>query len=451
MVVRLKGSYAVKPAEPTWEGCQPLSELDQIGCITYIPIIGFYRPPQNWLTLAETIPNTLKDSLSRALAPFYPLAGRLQWIGKDRLELNCNGIGAQFIEAESEAKLVDFGDFSLSPKYDGLIPTLDDSLPIHEMPLLLVQLTWFSCGGISLGLTASHAVVDGQSLLHFISEWTGLARGEPLKLAPFLDRKVLRAGNDHLHPPASPSLDLSFNLPTLLSSEEETKPETTIAMLKLTKEEVEKLKKMANEGEETIIPAYTRYESLAGHIWRCASKARKHKHEQPTALGVCASSRSRIKPALPKGYFGNAIFDVLATSTAGELMAKPLSYAASRIREAIETVTNEYIWSVIDYLKKHPDLTVFQDLQARTSNDQFPFYKNPNLGVVNWLSFPIYGVDFGWGKEVYIGPGDVDAESSFLVPSSSGDGSLVVALSLQVSHMEAFKKHFYEDIMICNM
>ncbi|KAL5549327.1 hypothetical protein UlMin_004558 [Ulmus minor] len=423
MVVRLKGSYAVKPAEPTWDGCQPLSELDQ-----------------NWLTPAETIPNTLKDSLSRALVPFYPLAGRLQWIGKDRLELNCNGIGAQFIEAESEAKLVDFGDFSLSP-----------NLPIHELPLMLVQLAWFSCGGISLGMTASHAVVDGQSLLHFISEWTGLARGEPLKVAPFLDRKVLGAGNDHLHPPASPSLDLSFNLPTLLSSEEETKPETTIAMLKLTKEEVEKLKKMVNEGEETIIPAYTRYESLAGHIWRCANKARKHKHQQPTALGVCASSRSRIKPALPKGYFGNAIFDVLATSTAGELMAKPLSYAASRIREAIETVTNEYIWSAIDYLKKHPDLTVFQDLQARTSNDQFPFYKNPNLGVVNWLSFPIYGVDFGWGKEVYIGPGDVDAESSFLVPSSSGDGSLVVALSLQVSHMEAFKKYFSEDIMICNL
>ena len=69
------------------------------------------------------------------------------------------------------------------------------------------------------------------------------------------------------------------------------------------------------------------------------------------------------------------------------------------------------------------------------------------MGVVSWLSLPLYGLDFGWGKEVYMGPGDVDGESSFLLPCPSGDWSLVVALCLQLVRMESFKKHFYEDII----
>ncbi|PON92593.1 Transferase [Trema orientale] len=462
-LVKLKSNYTVKPAEPTWEGRLTLSELDQIGCITHIPTISFYRPPQNWLNPPETITNTLKESLSRVLVPFYPLAGRLHWISRDHLELNCNAMGAQFVEAESESKLDEIighgGSFSPPPEYHHLIPIVDYSLPFHELPIVLVQLTRFTCGGISLSLTISHAVVDGQSLLHFISEWAGLARGEPLKTPPCLDRKALRAG---MPPAGPPSLHHSFDLPSLVTERQSPNrekdnnndKETALAMLRLGKDQVDKLKKMANEGMTrdgaTSARAYTRYETLAAHVWRCACKARELRPEQPTALGVCVDARRRVQRGLlPRGYFGNAIFDVLASGGAGELVSKPLGFAASRIREAVEQVRDEYVWSAIDYLKMHPDLRVFQDLGLRLNSDKakFPFYENPNLGVVSWLSLPLYGLDFGWGKEVYMGPGDVDGESSFLLPCPSGDGSLVVALCMRVAHMESFKNHFYEDIV----
>ncbi|PON70384.1 Transferase [Parasponia andersonii] len=339
-VLRMRGWYMVKPAEPTWKGFQSLSEWDQTSLITHVPTIYFYRPPESWSTPIDKIGATLIESLSRALVPFYPLAGRVQRLSGGRLELNCNAKGVQFTEAESDSEIDEFGDFTSSSEYyHHLTPSMDYTLPIHELPLLAVQLTTFACGGISLGLTISHAVVDGLSALHFFIEWAGLGRGESLKTEPFLDRKVLRAGD----PPSGPSsLDESQfeHLPQLLGQSddiEERNKETSVAI---------------------------RYEMLAGHVWRCACKARKHSSEQPTALVICVDARSRIEPPLPTGYFGNASFDVMARSTSGELVSKGLGFAASRIRESIDKVTNEYIWSTIEYLKNQRDLTKFQDLHS---------------------------------------------------------------------------------------
>lgn len=440
----------IKPTEPTWKGVLPLSEWDIVGTITHIPTIYFYQPSNEWLNQPQTITNTLKGSLSKALVPFYPLAGRLQWLEGGRLQLICNSEGVKFIEAESQFKLQEFGDFTPSPLYNYLIPSVDYSLSINEIPPLLVQLTRFSCGAICLSLNISHAVVDGQSALHFISEWSRLARGEPIEIVPFLNRTLLKAGE---LPIGIPCLNHSeFNHPPLLLGQsdniEERKKKTTIALLKLKKNQVEKLKDVANKGiSSSNMKPYTRYESIAGHVWICASKARKHKNEQPTALGICIDARNRLQPPLPKGYFGNASLDVIATSNAGDLVTKPLSYATSKIREAIMKVTNEYVWSAIEYLKKQPDLKRFQDLHALGS-DQGPFYGNPNIGIVSWLTLPMYGLDFGWGKEIYMGPGTHDFDGdSLILQSTSGDGSLIVALCLQVPHMEDFKEYFYRDIM----
>lgn len=214
MLVSVKGTYTVRPAEPTWTGCMPLTEWDQIGTITHVPTIYYYRPSGEWLIPSATITKTLVDSLSRVLIHFYPIAGRLQWIGGSRLQLHCNSKGVQFIEAESESKLDDLGDFSLTPEVEHLIPAVDYSTPITELPLLLVQLTRFSCGGISLSLMISHAVVDGQSALHFISEWARIARGDTVGEPPFLDRKLLRAGEPPKGPPRFNHLE--FNHPPLL-------------------------------------------------------------------------------------------------------------------------------------------------------------------------------------------------------------------------------------------
>ncbi|XP_039155577.1 spermidine hydroxycinnamoyl transferase-like [Eucalyptus grandis] len=108
MTVRYRDTHTIKPETETWSGYLPLSELDQIDMISHWYTIYFYKPPSEWIHSADAIFNTLRGSLSRVLVPFYPLAGRLEWLdgGRLRLEwlewLDCNAMGVWLIEAESE-------------------------------------------------------------------------------------------------------------------------------------------------------------------------------------------------------------------------------------------------------------------------------------------------------------------------------------------------------------
>ncbi|KAL8539200.1 hypothetical protein ACS0TY_000991 [Phlomoides rotata] len=451
MKITIIQSCLVPPAESTFKGFMSLTESDQITTLTHVPTIYFYRPSKNWITPPQTIFRTLHDSLSKVLVHFYPLAGRLRWLDGARLELDCNAKGVHLVEAYSDTVLDDLGDFTPSPKFHHLFPHINFSSPIEDIPLMTAQLTKFQCGGITLSYCISHAVADGKSALHFISEWARLARGEPLGSPPVLDRTLLRAGEPAL-PQAQPRFKHpQFEQPPLLlnqsNTENERKKETSNAMLKMSKYHVEFLKKEANSiVEDTGRRAYTRYEVIAGHIWRCACKARRHAHDQPTGLGICIDVRNRLRPPLPEKFFGNAIIDVAAVSQSGELVKRPLSFACNKIREAINTVTSEYVHSAIDYLKNLKDLSYLQDIHAMKSNEG-PFYGNPNIGVISWIGLPLYGVDFGWGKEMFMAPGTHDGDGdSVVLPGYDGDGSLVVAICLQVECMDDFKKFFYQDI-----
>ncbi|CAN1832843.1 Spermidine hydroxycinnamoyl transferase [Linum perenne] len=456
-MITSKSSTYVKPAEPTWSGRMSLSEWDMIGAITHVPTVYFYRPDSNMWVQDNVVLNHLRDSLAHTLVHFYPLAGQLEPIGGGRFELECSARGVQFVVAEAETTSLDgLGDDLSSSSIDlqQFISEVDYTLPIHEWPLLVIQLTRFRCGGISLGFNISHAVVDGLSALHFFNEWARVARGEGIGMVPFLDRRVLRAGEPPLtkHPRFDPA---EFQRPPVLlpdaGSSNNKDHETKVATLKLTKTKVQMLKDMANEGRSlTFDRPYSTYETLTAHIWKCACKARKLKPDQLTAVGVCVDSRRRLNPPLPNAYFGNAVLDVKAMARSGDLVTRSLGYATERIRKAVEKVDGEFLSSAIDYLKNQPDLTEFQDFHEDKEEDDIdegPFFGMPNLGVISWLRLPILGLDFGFGKEVYMGSTHEFDGDTMLLQSQDGDDSIVLAICLRVDHMEAFKRCFYDDIM----
>ncbi|XP_058724753.1 spermidine hydroxycinnamoyl transferase-like [Vicia villosa] len=445
--ITLKGCSTVTPMEPTWNGCLPLTEFDQLGITMYTPLLLYYRPPQNWLNPPTKIATTLKDSLSRVLVHFYPFAGRLRSKDNTRFELECNAKGVQFIEAESASStLPDLGDFSSSDNYCSyLFPHIDYTVPIQDRPLLFVQLTNFKCGDISISLLLSHVIVDGQSAVHFIDEWARVAREESLKRVPFLDRNIL-----YNKEPYNGVKEWKFAKPPLLlensdGKEEERKNKTTVAIIQVSKAQIERLRKISNESwnKSSNERSYTVYETVTGHVWRSACKARGLKFDQPTVFGVVVDFRSRVKPNLPKKYFGNAIVNVVATSLAGDLMSKPLGYASSRIKEAIEKVNDEYVrLTLSDYLKRDYDRTMM-------SGYTVPFYRNPNLGAVSWMMLSFTKFDFGWGKEVYMIPGihTILEGEIYIIPNSQVDGSLVLFICLQEIYMNAFKRHFNEGVV----
>ncbi|KAM6602399.1 hypothetical protein CsatA_022008 [Cannabis sativa] len=91
----------------------------------------------------------LKQSLSKVLVPFYPIAGRLvrpvhvHELGgqghRSQTEIDCNEKGVLFVTAETTAVIDDFSDFAPTPQLRSLTPTVDYSLRISSYPLLLIQ------------------------------------------------------------------------------------------------------------------------------------------------------------------------------------------------------------------------------------------------------------------------------------------------------------------------
>ncbi|KAL5149850.1 Spermidine hydroxycinnamoyl transferase [Glycine soja] len=326
-------SYNVTPNEPTPNVSMGLSESDQVVRWTHAPTIYIYKENQTQNALER-----MRDSLSRILVHYYPLAGRLTWIEGGRVALNCNTKGVTLIEAESPKTMDDYGDIATNEKLmSELIPMVDYSQPIEELPLLLVQLTRLkgsSNQGLAIGVAISHVLCDGVAAITFINAWAKLTRGEALdsiEMFPFLDRTIINS----TYPPRTPRFDhpalkpLPLKLGSTDTKEEQEKEKTSV-MLRLTSQQVEKLKKKAND---------ERPKKDDTKSWRCASKARELEDLQPTVVRVPVDIRNRLNPPLPRNYFGNA----LAAALTPKCLTKELITNPLRLSFLIELIITIYI------------------------------------------------------------------------------------------------------------
>lgn len=82
----------------------------------------------------------IKEALSKALVPYYPIAGRLVESVPGELRVDCSAEGVRFVEATAGCKLESVGYFEdvMSIPYDELLPReLQD--PESREPLVQMQ------------------------------------------------------------------------------------------------------------------------------------------------------------------------------------------------------------------------------------------------------------------------------------------------------------------------
>lgn len=137
MTVSVSELSVVRPAEEsTPRGSLWLSNLDLFPPY-HTPLLYFYRPSgaDNFFD-----PVTLKQALSKALVPFYPMAGRFKHNDQNcRVEIDCSAEGVLFVVAQSSFVVDDFGDFVPTANFLKLIPAVDYSGGISSYPILVLQ------------------------------------------------------------------------------------------------------------------------------------------------------------------------------------------------------------------------------------------------------------------------------------------------------------------------
>lgn len=132
----------VVPSKPTPHECKQLSDIDDQESLRYqIPMIQFYHhnPSMDGRDPVEVI----KKAVADALVFYYPFAGRLREGSGRKLFVECTGEGILFVEANADAILQQFEDYSLQPPFSCMdellydVPNSDHG--ILNSPLLLIQ------------------------------------------------------------------------------------------------------------------------------------------------------------------------------------------------------------------------------------------------------------------------------------------------------------------------
>nr|POE52842.1 vinorine synthase [Quercus suber] len=158
----------IKPCSPTPTHLRyyQLSSIDQIQSLVYNSCIFFYSKSDRDI-IAKS--NKLKQSLSKVLTSYYPLAGRIE----DNVSVDCNDEGAYYPEAQAKCQLSHIIADSNPKELKKLLPCEPDDATHYVT--LAIQVNFFTCGGIAIGVCISHKLADGLSSVMFMKAWASVA------------------------------------------------------------------------------------------------------------------------------------------------------------------------------------------------------------------------------------------------------------------------------------
>lgn len=413
----------VPPAEETEKGHYFLCNLDQNIAVT-MRTIYFYKSEERG---NEEAPEVIKESLSRVLVHYYPLAGRLTVSSEGKLIVDCTGEGPLFVEAEAGCSMFEMlGMARANPMVlKDLVYEVPEAKYILETPIFTVQVTKFNCGAFAVGIAMNHCMADGISAVEFINSWGETARGLPVTIPPVLSRTLLKARDPpKIESPHNEFLEIEdmSNTHELYNNEE--------MMYKSFFFEPEKLARLKNKAmEDGVLTKCTTFEALSGLVWRARCKALGMSPNQQTKLLFAVDGRSRFNPPLPKGFFGNGIVLTNSLCKAGELVENPLSHAVGLVQDAVKLVTDSYMRSAIDY---------FEKTRARPS-------LNATLVITAWSRLSFHTTDFGWGETIYTGPvGLPEKEVALFLPYGEDRKGISIHLGMPASAMKILEEELMQ-------
>ncbi|XP_058091948.1 alcohol acyltransferase 9 [Magnolia sinica] len=409
---------SISPKWPTPNHTLYLSNLDDQKFLRFsIKYLYLYR---------KSIPSdTLKSSLSRALAEFYPLAGRLR-ISRDdeeKLEVDCNGEGAVFAEAFMDFSADEFLEASRRPNrsWRKLLYRVE-AQSFLGVPPLVVQVTNLRCGGMILCTAINHCLADGIGTSQFLQAWAHFTT------KPSADLAITAVHSRHALRPSYPP-KITFPHPEFTKSTPHDTPlDLTQYLLSqplvptsitFTPSHILRLKKLC-------VPSLkcTSFEALASHVWRTWVRTLNLPPALKVKLLFSVNVRKRLRPELPQGYYGNGFVLGCAETTARELVNANVRHGVKLVQEAKGSLTDDYVRSMIDLLEERrtrPDLSA-------------------SLVISQWSKMGLEDLDFGEGRPLHMGPLASEIYCLFL-PVMSDFNAVTVLMSMPESLVSKFEYH----------
>ncbi|KAL6659175.1 hypothetical protein ACP70R_003215 [Stipagrostis hirtigluma subsp. patula] len=439
----------VTPARPTPRELKDLSDIDCQGYLRrYNTLVEFFRggdpgagddDAQRPGRESRDPVAAIRSALADALVYFYPFAGRLRELPPDgRLVAECTAEGVVFVAADADVTLAELGE-PLRPPYpcvdELLCDLVGDSNVILGKRLCFFQVTRFRCGGFAVGVNWCHVMSDGFGTCKFLEAVGDIARGmaQPAVL-PVWEREILtsrappRVTSPHLA--YEPLGDAADGDPLLAAP-----PGDMVARyFFFGPAEISAMRGSVGE----LARSGTVFELLAAAAWRCRTAALGYAPGRRVRFVFTSNARRRGRrrdapPAIPRGYYGNALVFLAAEATAGELRRGGLRHALQLVRGAkLAAAGDEHLSSTVHLLARRGWPAVVAD---RT-------YVVSDVTAIGEDS-----VDFGWGRRAGGGilmAGDIKSKlmSCFTrCKNSGGEDCTVVPMYLPRAAMDRFAAH----------
>ncbi|XP_062074894.1 stemmadenine O-acetyltransferase-like [Humulus lupulus] len=412
--------------------------LDQLAPHFYVPIVLFYSSRHSTNNETKDKVKKLKQCLSEVLVEFSPLAGKIRNdVSVEPLE----GDGVSFIEARANAKLSEILENPKMSSIQQLLPinpyNVKKDYDDEGVPVLVVQLNVFDCGGIGIGICISHKVADGTTLSTFLTAWAA---------------SVGASSSSHGHESGKripPSFDSAVVFPP---REIQVQPPSNLIMkagrvatkrFLFDSSSLEKLKaKAMGTTSDNFNP--TRVEVVTALISKTALKSRNkissnEKISKPSmVISQVVNLRGRMDPPLPETTIGNIWRSAVATimEEEGEESKKlELHDFVVQLKKAIRKINKDYVAKIRTedgYMLAYDSL---KEASKLVSEGVAPFYR-----FSSWLRFPLYETDLGWGKPIWACVTNIPIKDVvILMSNSSGDG-VEAWINLEEEDMARFEK-----------
>ncbi|XAR55667.1 Deacetylvindoline O-acetyltransferase [Bertholletia excelsa] len=417
IIKQLLSKEIIKPSTPTPPHLRnlKLSLLDQLTNGMYMPTVLYFACNHNDKLNRSAKSRLLKQSLSQLLSHYYHFAGRLSSSRTDFI--HCNDEGVEFFEAQIQSNLSDFLKLPQSETEELVFPGGIMYKKPGKESLLKVQVSFFDCGGVAVGICISHKIVDGCSFIIFLYNWGKMSckSGEivPPKLEYMVGKTIFTAPEDPLMVPNNDAETANCG------GERFAFGASNIA----------KLRAMATSAR---VQDPTRVEVVTAFLYKCAIDTSL----QPSTkvLLQLVNMRRRVVPPLPENCVGNYAWFYSISPRQGTQMT--LQALVGQLRKGLsllcdENVKNlemeEWVKAICDFKRVEDSQEVLKDVDIYvcTSTCRFSFYK----------------VNFGWGEPICIRMASGAPKNSFfLMDTREGDG-IEAWVTLDKQHMMRFQQH----------
>jgi len=387
-----------------------LSFLDQLAPPIFMPFLFFYHNKTNLSDKERS--DHIKSSLSEILNLYYPLAGRIKNSGD---VVVCNDVGVSFVEAKADCNMSQILENPNPNELNKLHPF--EFHEVSDVPLT-VQLTFFECGGLALGIGLSHKLCDALSGLIFVNSWAAFARGQTDEII-------------------TPSFDLAKMFPpcdieNLNMATGITKENIVTRRFVFLRSSVESLRERFS-GNKKI--RATRVEVLSVFIWSrfMASTNHDDKTGKIYTLIHPVNLRRQADPDIPDNMFGNIMrFSVTVPMMIINENDEEKASLVDQMREEIRKIDAVYVKKLQEDNRGHLEFL----------NKQASGFVNGEIVSFSFTSlckFPVYEADFGWGKPLWVASARMSYKNLVaFIDTKEGDG-IEAWINLDQNDMSRFE------------